>query len=410
MGKNRQKGGMKPESASVLLKQLINDYTVLKASMVMRVRSGDMTREAFLEDAMDHMGAHYDVDEAMAAETLRMLEQYVFGYAVLTPLLEDPDISDVNCVAWDNIRIKKKGIRQKSDIRFGSDEEYRQFVSMTATKNGVSLSNMTAIQRFTDANTSPDHIFRFTVSSAMVSGFGSMYLTVRKVPKRFPRLHELVSAGMMDMDTAAWLKYAYANGSMLICGGNSAGKTTILNALKESLPDGVRTMVVQQADELTTMRKDADMMFMHSIPSSGESRVSYELGDIAVAALTMDVDYFILGEIKGGEAQHVLKAAYSGQVCSATIHAPSARAALDKIVDYALMGAQSSGYTKGDLMKMLAESFRTVVFMKKYRVAEICTIKGYDKAAGEVAYDSVEIGTRPGAYERLRSRKGAAHV
>lgn len=401
MARNKQKGGMPVESASMLLKQLINDYTVMKASMVMKVRNGTLAREAFLEDATAHIEAHYDVDGEMTAETLKMLEQYIFGYSYLTPLLEDPDISDVNCVAWDNIRIKKKGIRQKSDVRFGSDEEYRQFVSMTATKNGVSLSNMTAIQRFTDANTSPDFIFRFTVSSAMVSGFGGMYLTIRKVPKRFPLMADLVDEGMMGLNTARFLAKAYEEGSTLICGGNSAGKTTILNALKETLLDSARTMVVQQADELTTMREDADMMFMHSIPSSSESRVSYELGDIAVAALTMDVDYFILGEIKGREAAHVLKAAYSGQICSATIHAPSARAGLDKIVDYALMGGDANGYSKADLMKMLSDSFKTVVFMKNYRVAEICRIKGYDRASGEVLYDDVDL---------RALGKGGAHV
>lgn len=389
MGKQRKED--EPRTPAEMLRQLVTDYTAIKASMVMKVRSGKVSRDIFLKDASEHMQAHYTDDEGLIRKSLTLFEQYIFGYSYLTPLLDDPDISDVNCIAWDNIQVKKKGVRMDSGVTFASDEEYRQFVNMTATKNGVSLSNITAIQRFTDANTSDDFIFRFTISNALVASFGDMYLAIRKVPKVFPELEDLVRAGMMGPYTAKFLMDRYKTGSTLICGGNSAGKTTILNALKEKLPMDMRVMVVQQADELTT-KKNRDMMFMHSIPGTGESRISYELDDIAVSALTMDVDHFILGEIKGAEAQHVLKAAYSGQYCSATIHAPSARAGLDKIVDYALMGVNSRAYTKEDLMKMLAESFSTVIFMKKYRVAEVCTINGFDSSIGDVSYDLVDLG------------------
>lgn len=386
----KQRKGVSIESPTEMMGRLVMDYTAMKSSMVQLVKFGKIPRSVFLEDVMDHMRTHYANSEELFDESLVLFERYVFGYSYLTPLLDDPDISDVNCIAWDNIQVKKKGVRMKSDVTFKSDEEYRQFVRMTATKNGVSLSNVTAIQRFTDGNTSDDFIFRFTISNALVSSYGDMYLAIRKVPKSFPEIRDLIRAGMMGPNTAKFLLRRYASGSTLICGGNSAGKTTILNALKECLPDNVRVMVVQQADELTT-KKSADMMFLHSIPGTVESRVSYELDDIAVAALTMDVDHFILGEIKGSEAQHVLKAAYSGQTCSATIHAPSAKAGLDKIVDYALMGVNSRAYTKADLMKMLAESFKTVVFMKGYKVAEVCTIKGYDQASGNVIYDTVDL-------------------
>lgn len=386
----KQKKGVAVSSPVEMLDRLVKDYTAIKAPMVMKVRSGTVSREAFLNDVMKHMTDYYVYDEDLFNEALVLFEQYIFGYSYLTPLLDDPDISDVNCIAYDNIQVKRKGVRMDSGVKFNSDEEYRQFVNMTATKNSVSLSNMTAIQRFTDAKTSDDFIFRFTVSSALVASYGDMYLAIRKVPKKFPKLPDLVGAGMMGPATARFLMERFRTGSTLICGGNSAGKTTILNALKEGLPDNMRVMVVQQADEITT-EKHADMMFMHSIPGTGESAVSYELDDIAVAALTMDVDFFILGEIKGAEAQHVLKAAYSGQLCSATIHAPSAPAALDKITDYALMGVNSRAYTKGDMMKMLAQSFKTVIFMKRYRVAEVCTIKGYDNNSGEALYDTVDL-------------------
>lgn len=57
---------------------------------------------------------------------------------------------------------------------------------------------------------------------------------------------------------------------------------------------------------------------------------------------------FIIGEVKGGEALYLLNAAYTGQICAATVHAPSADRAPEKIVDYAMY---DSRYSRNELMK-----------------------------------------------------------
>ena len=45
--------------------------------------------------------------------------------------------------------------------------------------------------------------------------------------------------------------------------------------------------------------------------------MSYGLEEISIAGLTMDVDFFIIGEVKGAEALYLLNAAYTGQLCAA---------------------------------------------------------------------------------------------
>ena len=167
-----------------------------------------------------------------------------------------------------------------------------------------------------------------------------------------------------------------------VVGGNSSGKTTLLNALKESLPDNMAVLVTQQADELTT-KFHPDMMFLHSLPGTGESRVSYDLKDISIAGLTMDVDFFIVGEVKGAEAAYLLNAAYTGQLCAATIHAPSADRALDKLVDYCL---HESRYSRKELLRML-DCFQTVVYMERYKVKQIYACSGWDEETENMRYE-----------------------
>ena len=99
----------------------------------------------------------------------------------------------------------------------------------------------------------------------------------------------------------------------------------------------------------------------------------------------MDVDFFIIGEVKGAEALYLLNAAYTGQICAATIHAPSADRATDKLVDYAMY---ESRYSRDELMKMM-DCFQTLVFMEHYRVKEIFACRGWDGKERRLLYDRI---------------------
>ncbi len=364
------------------LSELVQDYLTQKQTVLMQVKKGSMSREDFLEEVRGHIAHYYPASVSAMEKLLESFEQYVFGYSILSPLIDDEEISDIRVVGYDNIRVKRLGQRMDAGVSFSSEKEYRQFVDYVATKNQVNVSNVNAIQRFTDNDSHPNFILRFTVSMPLVNTYTQPYLCIRKVPKDFPMLKKLMEREMLDRDTAEMLALRFRSGSTLICGGNSSGKTTLLNALKETLPDNVAVLVTQQADELTTMHHP-DMMFLHSLPGAGESQVNYDLKDISIAGLTMDVDFFIIGEVKGEEALYLLNAAYTGQLCAATIHAPSADKALEKLVDYCLY---ESKYTRDELMKMM-QCFSTVVFMEHYKVKQVYACTGWDYEKRDLKYE-----------------------
>ncbi len=367
-----------------LLKKLIEDYSTKKQPSLIQMKKGFLSREAFLEEAAQYSEMHLGVKGEQKNELIALFEQYIFGYSKISPLIDDEDVSDIRIISYDNIRIKRKGQRMDAGICFESEKEYRQFVDYVATKNQVNISNLNAIQRFTDSESHPDFILRFTISMPLVNTYEEPYLCIRKVPRNFPQMQELINREMLDRELAELLVQRFRTGSTLICGGNSSGKTTLLNALKETLPDDMAILIAQQADELTT-KSHPDMMFMHSLPGSGESAVNYDLKNISIAGLTMDVDFFIIGEVKGDEALYLLNAAYTGQFCAATIHAPSADKATDKLVDYAMY---NSRYSRDELMKMM-ECFSTTVFMEKYKVKQVFANQGWCPERGELMYEKL---------------------
>ena len=384
-------GSWPTANLSGLLDRLIDDYSTKKQPSLIQMKKGLLSRESFLEEAAGYARLTYGVSREEADGLTALFEQYIFGYSRISPLIDDPEVSDIRIVSHDNIRIKKSGRRMDAGIGFLSEKEYRQFVDYVATKNQVNISNLNAIQRFTDADSHPDFILRFTVSMPLVNTYSEPYLCIRKVPRDFPEMEELIGRGMLSRELAQLLICRFRGGSTLICGGNSSGKTTLLNALKETLPDDVAILVTQQADELTTKRHP-DMMFLHSLPGSGESQVSYDLKNISIAGLTMDVDFFIIGEVKGDEALYLLNAAYTGQLCAATLHAPAADRAVDKLVDYAMYGSR---YSRDELMKMM-ECFTTLVFMEKYGVKQVFANRVWNPETKEMNYERLYEDTAAG--------------
>lgn len=366
------------------LQLLLDEYITGKKTSLIRLKKGSLSKKDFLEEAGKHLLSQGKTPEPLIGEVLKAFEEYIFGYSRLSVLIDDREVSDIRVVGYDCIRVKRNGIRMDAGVAFASEREYRQFIDYIATRNQVNISNLNAIQRFTDVESHPEFILRFTVAMPLVNTYNEPYLCIRKVPKNFPGLNALIEKKMLDRETAEMLVKRFRTGSTLICGGNSSGKTTLLNALKETIPDDMAVLVVQQADELTT-KAHPDTMFLHSLPGQGESQVNYDLKQISIAGLTMDVDYFIIGEVKGDEAVYLLNAAYTGQICAATIHAPAAARAPEKLVDYA-MGA--SRYSRNELMKMM-DCFRTLVYMEKYRVKEVFACLGWDEDRKELEFERI---------------------
>lgn len=366
------------------LRELVDDYLTQKQTSLMQMRRGSLSREQFMQEAWEHLRRRSQVEEHLIQQILEAFEQYIFGYSRLSPLIDDRSVSDIRVVSHDNIRIKRDGQRMDAGICFASEKEYRQFIDYVAAKNQVNISNLNAIQRFTDTDSHPDFILRFTLSMPIVNTYSEPYLCIRKVPRFFPQIKELVERQMMSEDIARLLVQRFRQGSTLISGGNSSGKTTLLNALKETLPDDMAVLVTQQADELTTLMHP-DMMFLHSLPGTTESKVNYDLKHISIAGLTMDVDCFIIGEIKGAEALYLLNAACTGQLCAATIHASSADRAADKLVDYAMY---ESRYARDELMRMM-DCFQTIVFMEHFKVRQVYACKGWDEKRRMLIYESL---------------------
>ena len=196
-----------------LLKKLVDDYSTKKQPALIQMKKGVISREAFLKEAEAYVCSGYGISGEQAKELIALFEQYIFGYSRISPLIDDAEISDIRIISYDNIRVKRKGRRMDAGICFESEKEYRQFVDYVATKNQVNISNLNAIQRFTDSDSHSNFILRFTISMPLVNTYGEPYLCIRKVPRDFPEMQELIRREMLDRELAEILIQRFRTGS-----------------------------------------------------------------------------------------------------------------------------------------------------------------------------------------------------
>ena len=162
-------------------------------------------------------------------------------------------------------------------------------------------------------------------------------MTIRRFTSRNFTTANLIERKMLTEDQAAALTEAVRRGNnILISGGTSSGKTTLLNVLADAIPQNERILVLEDVAELH-IRKP------HVISAEAQldtHKRQIGFGDLLKAALRHRPDRIIVGEIRGSEARVFLDALNTGHRGSlSTIHANSAEDALRRLSQLAMRGS-----------------------------------------------------------------------
>jgi pilus assembly protein CpaF len=116
--------------------------------------------------------------------------------------------------------------------------------------------------------------------------------------------------------------------TILISGGTSTGKTTLLNAISAFLPADDRLVVIEDTAELRVTQQNVVRLEARR-EQRGVKAVT--IRDLLRAALRHRPDRIIVGEVRGSEAYDLLEALNTGHAGSlSTIHANSAAQALNR--------------------------------------------------------------------------------
>jgi len=365
--------------------ECINYFSNTQAKSLNLFQRKIKTKDEFVEEVKKFFRSRR-ISMEDTEELTKKFMLYIDGYYVLEDLINDESISDIKVMASENIRIKRYGKRYTSNIKFMDDNDLKRFINTVAMKNRVNLSKINARQSFTDIESNDKFRLRFNISTEFINMNQLPFLHVRKIPKIKYTKEKLIELGLWTKEEMNYLIDKVNNGQVVIFTGKGAsGKTTVMNTLLDEISHNKAGLVIQENDELFSYTHP-ELVFQHVVTNNGEGKVEYLLKDLAINGLLMDLDHFIISEIKGGEAIHFLIAANTGHQVMSSVHGNSSKEAMYKLIDYMTW---ESRYRQGELMKMFKYMDTTICFMKDFKIEEISSINGYDEDKQEFIYKEI---------------------
>ncbi len=223
------------------------------------------------------------------------------NYDILTELLEDKNINEIMINAYDEIFIDKNGRYVRWDKKFESKEQLENIIQQIVGKINriVNVSNPIVDARLFDGSRVHIVLPPIAIKGATV--------TIRKFPERIT-MKKLIEYKSIDEDTANFLRKLVESGyNIFISGGTGSGKTTFLNALSEFIPKGDRIITIEDSAELNISHVD-NLVSLETRDKNVEGEGEINMQMLIRAALRMNPDRIVVGEVRGKEALDMLQA------------------------------------------------------------------------------------------------------
>lgn len=344
-----------------------------------------------MKRASDYIDRNFvNCSEDNRKQLLEMFSHCVFGYYVLTPLILSKDVSDIKILDYNHVVVKAGGERYVADVSFFSEEDYRTWYERILRIHRLGRSEEFALGHCTDRKGVDAFYLRIDVQLSCITSTEKNNLHIRKMPKEKLTWEYLKENKMLDDAMMDYLKDRILAGyGFLISGRGGSGKSTLLNNMLDWVPFNQSILVSQESDELYS-NVHPQMQFEHTMTVRKNDVVTdFSLEDELRLGLLQDIDNFVIGEIKGGEALHVFTTAMStGARFFGTIHSNDAISSVRRLAQCA---RYVSDYPMETLEEMLSSMPFVLVHMSHFSIDEIVEIEGWDTKEKKLQYHTVYL-------------------
>ena len=308
----------------------------------------------------------------------------VLGLGPLEPLLDDPAITEVMVNQPGQVYIERNGQVALSPVVFESNEQLRKVIDRIVTSIGRRVDESSPM---CDARLSDGSRVNVVLPPIALDG---PYLTIRKFSRETIGPRELLEMGTATEPMIRFLESAVRSRlSILISGGTSSGKTTLLNILSGFIPGDERIVTIEDAAELQL--RQAHVIRLEARPPNVEGKGAIVIRDLVRNSLRMRPDRIIVGECRGAEALDMLQAMNTGHEGSmTTIHANSAYDAISRLETMVLMAG--TDLPARAIQKQIAAAIDVIVQTERVRggarkIVGISEVTGL--ASGETQYQDL---------------------
>lgn len=242
------------------------------------------------------------------------------GFNRIDPLLRDYFVEDIECNGANTpIYIVHRVYRNiKTNVFFKNPNHLSNFVEKLAQRCGKYISYSSPILD----GSLPDGSRVNATYTKDITSKGPTF-TIRKFTKTPWTPTQLIDLRTLSPEMIAylWILIQYKM-NILITGGTSSGKTTLLNAIVFFIPPEARVVSIEDTRELNLPRENW-------LPSVVREATGIEkVGEVSLFTLLrssfrQNPDYVIVGEVRGKEAYVLFQGMASGHSSLSTMHADS---------------------------------------------------------------------------------------
>jgi pilus assembly protein CpaF len=313
----------------------------------------------------------------MSVPALSLIEpEYAARLGPLAPLIADPNVTEVMVVAGRDVYVEVQGRLLLTPITFATMSDAMGVIEYIVESVGRRIDPQNPI---CDARLPDGSRVHAAIPPVAIDG---PLLNIRKFQRGPLDMQDLIRLGSCSESAFGFLKACVAaRANILVSGGTSSGKTTLLNVLSGYIPTDERIVTIEDAAELQLRQRHVARLESH--PASGDGIPEITLRDLVISSLRMRPDRLIVGEVRGAEALDMLQAMNTGHDGSmTTIHGNRARDALSRIETLVMM----SGYdfVPKSVRAQIASAFNVVIHLERMRdgtrkVVQISEITGMDE-------------------------------
>lgn len=314
-----------------------------------------------------------------------MIPEIVFSHSILgffDPVrryLDDPSVTEVMINGPGKIFIERKGRLTKVEEVFPNVKSLYAALRNTAQYTGKHVDEERPILegRLPDGS---------RVAAVLPpAGNGGPYVAIRRFfgeKLTMQKLLELESITPDGMDMVRVLIESKQN--VVIAGGTSSGKTSLLNAVSECIPEDERVIVIEDSKELALLRDH--VVTLEGRPADPKGRGEVTIRQLFKTTLRMRPDRIVIGELRGGEALDLVQAMTSGHGgCLTTLHATYPRDVMTRLETMSMMADIEMPLPA--MRAQIASAVDIVIQGTRYRdgtrkVTHISEIIGFDMAKG----------------------------
>jgi len=255
-------------------------------------------------------------------------------YGFLGELLEDPAVEEIIVLGGRRTFVVRDGVKELLPEVVDAPTVRRIADQLLAgTGRRLDLASPIVSAQLPDGS-------RVHITGPPVTHPDRLNIQIRKFVVTAVGLDELVARDTLSSRAAELLRVAVRDdATILVAGAPGAGKTTLVNCLLREVPPDRRVVTCEEVFEIDVDLPDMTQMQTRDAGLDGGAAIT--LRGLVREALRQRPDRIVVGEVRGPEALDMLMALNAGCSGLATLHANSARDALEKLVSYCVLAGEN---------------------------------------------------------------------